>query len=283
MKKILFLILALFLGTDVATAQVKYGNNGGGSTNLHSPGAIGDTTPGAGYFTILGATGAANFVGTSHTSTADFVGNVHTSTGSTSTFDGPAVFNGTLTGNLTGNASGTAANVTGVVAAANGGVPTTTKGDLAGYSTANARVPVGTNGQVLTADSAQALGLKWAAASGGGITRASGNGTCTQATCNGLAISGFGFQPAVLHFWGVKNGAAPGIGFRSVTDATNKFTFYETNGAADTIDTTVSIYLNDASGNNIIGTVALGADGFTITCTNCAGTLTMNYAYVAFK
>lgn len=41
-------------------------------------------------------------------------------------------------------------------------LPLTTKGDLFGYSTLNARVPVGTNGQVLTADSAQALGLKWA-------------------------------------------------------------------------------------------------------------------------
>lgn len=40
--------------------------------------------------------------------------------------------------------------------------PLTTKGDLVGYNTANARVPVGTNNQVLTADSTQALGLKWA-------------------------------------------------------------------------------------------------------------------------
>lgn len=38
----------------------------------------------------------------------------------------------------------------------------TTKGDLAGFNTATARVPVGTNNQVLTADSTQALGLKWA-------------------------------------------------------------------------------------------------------------------------
>src|SRR5690349_5693568 len=46
--------------------------------------------------------------------------------------------------------------------------PLTTKGDVWGFSTTDARIPVGTNGQVLTADSTQALGVKWAAASGGG-------------------------------------------------------------------------------------------------------------------
>lgn len=45
--------------------------------------------------------------------------------------------------------------------------PTTTKGDVSGFSTTYARVPVGTNDQVLTADSAQTLGLKWADTSGG--------------------------------------------------------------------------------------------------------------------
>jgi len=45
--------------------------------------------------------------------------------------------------------------------------PLTTKGDLYGYAAAPARIPVGTNGQVLTADSAQALGLKWANPTGG--------------------------------------------------------------------------------------------------------------------
>lgn len=43
-----------------------------------------------------------------------------------------------------------------------GSAPLTTKGDIYGYDTAPARIPVGTNGQVLTADSAQALGVKWA-------------------------------------------------------------------------------------------------------------------------
>jgi len=42
--------------------------------------------------------------------------------------------------------------------------PLTTKGDLYGFSTLDARIPIGTNGQILTADSTAALGLKWAAA-----------------------------------------------------------------------------------------------------------------------
>lgn len=49
--------------------------------------------------------------------------------------------------------------------------PLTTKGDIWGYDSADNRIPVGTDGWVLTADSTQALGVKWAAASGGGGNR----------------------------------------------------------------------------------------------------------------
>ena len=44
------------------------------------------------------------------------------------------------------------------------------KGDIHGFSTSNTRIPIGSNDQILTADSSEALGLKWATASGGGAT-----------------------------------------------------------------------------------------------------------------
>lgn len=89
-------------------------------------------------------------------------------------------------------------DVTGILPAANGGVPTTTKGDLAGYSiTTNARVPVGTDGQVLTADSTQALGLKWAAA-GGGATVGIINATHDVSVTGNESYSGCGFVPKAV-------------------------------------------------------------------------------------
>jgi len=47
--------------------------------------------------------------------------------------------------------------------------PLTTKGDLWTYSTTDARLPVGTDGYTLVADSAETTGLKWAAAGGGKV------------------------------------------------------------------------------------------------------------------
>lgn len=90
---------------------------------------------------------------------------------------------------------------------ASGSSPLTTKGDLYGYDTANDRIPVGTNGQVLTADSTQALGLKWATpGSGSGPSIVAGTNVtisegspCSSGTCTVNASGGGGYQPTALN------------------------------------------------------------------------------------
>ena len=53
-----------------------------------------------------------------------------------------------------------------VLEGAGGSSPLTTKGDVYVYGATNTRLPVGTDGQILSADSTQSTGLKWIASSG---------------------------------------------------------------------------------------------------------------------
>jgi hypothetical protein len=95
--------------------------------------------------------------------------------------------------------------------AAHGGVPTTTKGDISGFSTTQARIPISTNNFSLYGDSAQALGLKWAASS---TSVMSGTGDVLYASgANTLARLGIGSTDDVLTVaGGVPTWAAAGGG-----------------------------------------------------------------------
>lgn len=126
--------------------------------------------------------------------TAGTVTSVDVSGGTTGlTFTGgPITSSGTIT-------------MAGTLAIANGGTgqvtaaaafsalsPLTTKGDILGFSTLNARVPVGSNTQVLTADSAQTLGVKWATPTTGTVTSIDVSGGTTGLTFTGGPITSSG-------------------------------------------------------------------------------------------
>lgn len=71
--------------------------------------------------------------------------------------------------NVVGTASHTGQDYTINIGA--GSSPLTTKGDIYTYDTTNNRLPVGTDGQVLSADSSQSTGLKWITNSSGTASR----------------------------------------------------------------------------------------------------------------
>jgi len=68
------------------------------------------------------------------------------------------------------------------------GTDLTQKGDLHGYSSSNTRIPVGSNDTVLTADSSEALGVKWATASSGRLEQLA-HGETTNTTTDTVTLS----------------------------------------------------------------------------------------------
>ena len=130
------------------------------------------------------------------------------------------------------------------------------KGDLITATAADtpARLAVGTNGHVLTADSTASTGIKWAAVSGGGITLLSTttlSGTSTNITSidqtynqlyivvKGMNLSGTGSYPQIR-----VNGAAGDVAFIS-NIGRGSSTFAQ----ADSTQTIVMAYSDYASSN----------------------------------
>lgn len=134
-----------------------------------------------------------------------------------------------------------------VLEGAGGSSPLTTKGDIYVYGATNTRLPVGTDGQVLSADSTQSTGLKW-------IT-ASGTGDMTKAVYDPAGVNG---QLAGLStsqtFTGVKS-------FNPTARTSGALSYFTITAPADIGITTAT----ESKGINIVGATRTWVDGTVVT------------------
>jgi len=122
--------------------------------------------------------------------------------------------------------------------AVGGGSPLTTKGDMYGFSTVDARIPIGANDTVLTADSTQSLGLKWAApASGGGMTLINTGGTTLTGASTTVSSIPSTYNELVIYITNVKvTTSGHGLACRFNGDSTaNRHGSIETSGGAGNV------------------------------------------------
>lgn len=121
----------------------------------------------------------------------------------------------------------------------------TTKGDLLGYSTTAARLPVGTNGQILTADSAETTGLKWATPTSGGMTLLSTTSLSgATTTINSISQD---YLELFVYIYGVTNATANG----ALQVAPNNATTSNVRAEVYYVSSPESTATNGASGGKI--------------------------------
>ena len=102
--------------------------------------------------------------------------------------------------------------------------PLTTKGDLFGFDTAAARIPIGSNNQVLTADSTQALGLKWATPTSGGMTLLSTTSLSGSSTSISVSSSYTNLQIYIAGAYSSTSGSVVKMTWNSVTASNYGYT-----------------------------------------------------------
>jgi len=101
--------------------------------------------------------------------------------------------------------------------------PLTTKGDVYTFDTGNARLPVGTNGQVLTADSTQTQGIKWAAAATGALILLEEHTASASATLDFTAWYSASYDTYVIEFVNLvqaTSGSSPTLRFSTNAGST---------------------------------------------------------------
>lgn len=187
--------------------------------------------------------------------------------------------------------------VTGVLPVANGGTNQSsyTKGDIlvASGATTLTKLGVGSDGNVLTADSAQATGVKWAATSGGGLTVGTttiSSGTTTRILYDNAGVLGeytitgtgttavMQTSPQINTGMGINTGANATIGLVVGPGADNKKGIVVFANSAT--QTAALIEAEDASFNPVFTVDKAGAvvasslvtgTGFTPTATTATG------------